>query len=47
MTAFWPDVRVEDVPPEDLAAFGDPADLFLNVNSPMDYDRARRRGLRG
>ena len=41
MTAFWPDVRVREVGPEELAVFGDPGELFLNVNAPEDYDRAR------
>jgi molybdopterin-guanine dinucleotide biosynthesis protein A len=41
MTAFWPDVRVRRVESADLRAFGDPAVLFLNVNSPADYDHAR------
>ena len=43
MTAFWPDVTVREVGPAALAAFGDPDALFLNVNGPEDYDRARRR----
>jgi len=41
MTAFWPDVRVREVRPNELRAFGDPDDLFLNVNTPGDYERAR------
>jgi molybdopterin-guanine dinucleotide biosynthesis protein A len=41
MTAFWPDVRVREVGPSELGAFGDPEELFLNVNAPGDYDRAR------
>ena len=40
MTAFWPDVRVREVGPDELAAFGDPDELFLNVNTPDDYERA-------
>jgi molybdopterin-guanine dinucleotide biosynthesis protein A len=40
MTAFWPDVRVRRLGPDELAEFGDPAALFLNVNSPDDYARA-------
>jgi molybdopterin-guanine dinucleotide biosynthesis protein A len=40
MTSFWPDVRVRRVGPSELAAFGDPATLFLNANSPGDYERA-------
>jgi hypothetical protein len=41
MTAFWADVRVREVGPDRLGAFGDPDELFLNVNAPEDYDRAR------
>jgi len=41
MTAFWPDVRVRVVPPEELRAFGDPSSLFRNLNTPEDYERAR------
>lgn len=40
MTAFWPDVRVRELGPGALAAFGDPEILFLNVNDPGDYERA-------
>jgi len=40
MTAFWSDVRVREVLPAELAAFGDPEAFFLNVNDPADYDRA-------
>jgi molybdopterin-guanine dinucleotide biosynthesis protein A len=43
MTSFWPDVRVREVPAAELAAFGDPAILFRNVNSPEDYSGARER----
>jgi molybdopterin-guanine dinucleotide biosynthesis protein A len=45
MTSFWPDVRVRRVEPAELSVFGDPATLFLNVNSPHDYERALK--LRG
>jgi molybdopterin-guanine dinucleotide biosynthesis protein A len=41
MTSFWPEVRVRTVGQEELAAFGDPGDLFRNVNTPEDYDRLR------
>jgi molybdopterin-guanine dinucleotide biosynthesis protein A len=41
MTSFWPDVRVLRVEEEDLGRYGDPERMFLNVNSPEDYDRAR------
>jgi molybdopterin-guanine dinucleotide biosynthesis protein A len=42
MTAFWTDVRVRAVGADEIGAFGDPESLFLNVNDPADYDRARR-----
>jgi len=40
MTGFWPDVRLREVPPDELVAFGDPDELFLNVNTPGDYEHA-------
>jgi len=42
MTAFWPDVRVRRVEAAELAAFGDPGHLFRNLNTPDDYEAARR-----
>jgi molybdopterin-guanine dinucleotide biosynthesis protein A len=42
MTAFWPEVTVREVGRSELRAFGDPEVVFLNVNEPADYDRARR-----
>jgi molybdopterin-guanine dinucleotide biosynthesis protein A len=42
MTAFWRDVRVRTVEGDEVGAFGDPESLFLNVNGPADYERARR-----
>jgi molybdenum cofactor guanylyltransferase len=36
MTSFWPDVRVRELPPEELRAFGDVAELFRNLNTPED-----------
>ncbi len=41
MTAFWSGVRVQEVGPAQLSAFGDPDELFLNVNALEDYHRAR------
>jgi len=45
---FHPDVKVGTLPLERVRAFGDPDELFLNVNSPADLERAegvwRRRG---
>jgi len=43
MTGFWPDVRVLRLGVTELAAFGDPADLFLNLNAPTDLRNSRRR----
>ena len=40
MTAFWGDVHVREIGPDQLGAFGDPDELFLNVNAPEDYERA-------
>ena len=42
MTAFWPDVRVREVLPAELAPFGDPEAMFLNVNEAADLERAVR-----
>jgi molybdopterin-guanine dinucleotide biosynthesis protein A len=40
MTAFWPDVRVRRLGVRELLPFGDPAEIFRNVNTPEDYARA-------
>jgi molybdopterin-guanine dinucleotide biosynthesis protein A len=37
MTSFWPDVRVREWGPDQIARFGEPADLFANLNEPADY----------
>jgi len=37
MTCFWPDVRVRAFGEEELAAFGDPAQMFRNLNTPAEY----------
>jgi molybdopterin-guanine dinucleotide biosynthesis protein A len=48
MTCFWPDVRVRHVGPEELARFGDPAQLFRNLNTAGDYETAAgARGVTG
>lgn len=39
MTCFWPDVRVREVGPDELAALGDPETMLRNVNTPEDYER--------
>ncbi len=41
MTSFWPSVRVRRVGPAELAGFGDPDELFLNLNEPADYRKAQ------
>ncbi len=41
MSAFWPDVRVLRIGAHELADLGDPELLFLNVNDPSDFERAR------
>lgn len=38
--SFFPDVRLRVIPRDEVAAFGDPALLFLNVNAPEDRVRA-------
>jgi molybdopterin-guanine dinucleotide biosynthesis protein A len=40
-TSFWPDVDVLQAGAEDLAGLGPLDDLFRNVNTPADYERAR------
>jgi len=46
--AFHDDVRVGILPLLEVRRFGDPGELFFNVNTPEDLDRAeavwRRRG---
>jgi molybdopterin-guanine dinucleotide biosynthesis protein A len=41
MTCFWPDVRVHEMALDELSAFGDPAVLLRNVNTPEDYEGGR------
>jgi molybdopterin-guanine dinucleotide biosynthesis protein A len=40
VTALLTDLRVREVGPDALTAFGPPDDLFLNVNTPEDYEHA-------
>jgi molybdopterin-guanine dinucleotide biosynthesis protein A len=40
VVSFFEDVRVSRLPAAAVAAFGDPAFLFLNVNTPDDLARA-------
>ena len=42
MTSFWPEVRVREVQPAELADLGDVARWFRNVNEPADYEAALR-----
>ena len=39
---FWSKVRLREVRTEELAVFGDPATLFVNVNTPEEYAASRR-----
>jgi molybdopterin-guanine dinucleotide biosynthesis protein A len=39
MTAFWPDVRVLRLGPAELEEFGDPEEMFRNLNSPNDLTK--------
>lgn len=41
MTSFWPDVRVRTMAEDELASFGDPPVVFLNLNTTEDYLRLR------
>src|SRR5262245_3600263 len=41
MTGFWSDLRVKQLDAEALRPFGEPDQLFLNVNEPADYERAQ------
>jgi molybdopterin-guanine dinucleotide biosynthesis protein A len=36
MTAFWPEARVLRLDVAELAGFGDPTEIFRNVNAPGD-----------
>jgi molybdopterin-guanine dinucleotide biosynthesis protein A len=59
MTSFWRDVRVLELGPPQLQAFGDPEVFFRNVNTPAELWNAssatsavarsagRRRRLKG
>ncbi|HSJ65927.1 MAG TPA: molybdenum cofactor guanylyltransferase [Gemmatimonadaceae bacterium] len=42
VVAFYDAVRVERLAPDEVARFGDPARLFLNINTPEDLERAER-----
>jgi molybdopterin-guanine dinucleotide biosynthesis protein A len=42
VVGFYDAVRVERLAPDEVARFGDPARLFLNINTPEDLERAER-----
>jgi molybdopterin-guanine dinucleotide biosynthesis protein A len=37
MTSFWPELRVLQWGSAEIGRFGEPADLFANLNRPEDY----------
>ena len=45
--SFFEDVRVERVPEHEVRRFGDPAVLFMNVNTPDDLALAERHAADG
>ena len=47
VVSFFDDVRVERVPEGEVRRFGDPAVLFMNVNTPDDLALAERHAADG
>ena len=47
VVSFFDDVRVERVPEGEVRMFGDPAVLFMNVNTPDDLALAERHAADG
>jgi molybdopterin-guanine dinucleotide biosynthesis protein A len=51
VVSFYDAVRVHRLEPDEVARYGDPDRLFLNINSPEDLERAEREassaGVRG
>jgi molybdopterin-guanine dinucleotide biosynthesis protein A len=47
VVSFFDDVRVERLPERDVRRFGDPALLFMNVNTPDDLATAERHAADG
>jgi molybdopterin-guanine dinucleotide biosynthesis protein A len=47
VVSFFEDVRVERIPERDVRRFGDPAVLFMNVNTPDDLALAERHAADG
>ncbi len=39
MTGFWREVRVLEVSPEELREFGEPEEMFRNLNTPTDLTK--------
>jgi hypothetical protein len=39
MTGFWPEVRVLEIGPTELGEFGDPGEMFRNLNAPSDLTK--------
>lgn len=42
VVGFYDAVRVHRLAPDEVARFGDPTRLFLNINTPEDLERAER-----
>jgi molybdenum cofactor guanylyltransferase len=42
ITGFFEEVRVLEVDETEVASYGDPAIVFMNVNTPEELERARR-----
>lgn len=47
VVSFFDDVRVERMPEEEVRRFGDPAMMFMNVNTPDDLELAERYAADG
>jgi molybdopterin-guanine dinucleotide biosynthesis protein A len=47
VVSFFDDVRVERIPEQEVRMFGDPAVLFMNVNTPDDLALAERHAADG
>ena len=41
VTGFYEEVRVREIPPQEIDAFDPDNMMFFNVNTPLDYRRAR------
>jgi molybdopterin-guanine dinucleotide biosynthesis protein A len=47
ITGFFEDVRVLEIAASDVARYGDPSIVFMNVNTPEELERARALIARG